>query len=120
MFQYGYDYVRGGSYCTRDLSPHTIALLMKEKATAFDLCFKCGRSGHFPIVLVDRKLSLVDEWKKAFADILNVTVTHCNDISELLPTCRVIVSPSNSFGVMDGGIDLASVTSWYFSGMCMT
>ena len=58
------------------------------------------------IWLADRNVGIVNEWKKMFAGVSNVTITHCNDICDILPLCKVVVSPSNSFGVMDGGIDL--------------
>src|SRR5687767_1441272 len=47
---------------------------------------------------------MVAEWRQAFADAPNVEIS-CGNILEL--TADAIVSPANSFGYMDGGIDLA-------------
>jgi O-acetyl-ADP-ribose deacetylase (regulator of RNase III) len=43
-------------------------------------------------------------WQKAFDGVLGVTIVE-GDI--LTGTCDALVSPANSFGYMDGGIDLA-------------
>ena len=47
MFKYGIDNVRGGSFCSETLSPETIAMLEKEKATALNTCYQCNQLGHF-------------------------------------------------------------------------
>ena len=53
--------------------------------------------------LVDIQVSLVEAWKEAFARFPEVTVDHGN----ILQLCvNTIVSPANSHGFMDGGIDL--------------
>jgi O-acetyl-ADP-ribose deacetylase (regulator of RNase III) len=56
---------------------------------------------------VDKKV--VEAWERAFADVPNVLVSQ-GDIFE--HAADAIVSPANSFGYMDGGIDL--VYSMYF------
>ena len=53
--------------------------------------------------LRDRNVSLVGAWTKIFADIPEVRPSH-GDIFDL--TADAIVSPANSFGFMDGGIDM--------------
>ena len=53
--------------------------------------------------LVDIQANLVEAWKKAFAPFPEVTV-HNGDILQL--AVNTIVSPANSHGFMDGGIDL--------------
>ena len=55
-------------------------------------------------LLRDRNVPLIEEWRNQFADAEDVEVSHGN-ILEL--TADAIVSPANSFGFMDGGIDLA-------------
>jgi O-acetyl-ADP-ribose deacetylase (regulator of RNase III) len=52
---------------------------------------------------------VVDAWEHAFADVPEVLVSQ-GDIFE--HTADAVVSPANSFGYMDGGIDL--VYSMYF------
>ena len=52
--------------------------------------------------LVDINLELVDAWHKEFAGFKNVSI-ECADILEIAG--NTIVSPANSFGFMDGGID---------------
>lgn len=54
------------------------------------------------INLVDKNKLMCDEWEKHFSNINNVNV-HCGDFFDLNPDC--IVSPANSFGFMDGGLD---------------
>ena len=53
--------------------------------------------------LVDRNLELVHHWRAAFADAPDV---QCHHGSVFDHPADAIISPANSFGVMDGGIDL--------------
>ncbi len=55
------------------------------------------------IHLRDRSQELVDEWARQFAGRSDVQVS-CGDIFDV--PSDAIVSPANSFGYMDGGIDL--------------
>jgi O-acetyl-ADP-ribose deacetylase (regulator of RNase III) len=55
------------------------------------------------IILSGRKPELVGAWREAFANEPDVVVTP-GDI--LAVDCDAIVSPANSFGFMDGGLDL--------------
>ena len=59
--------------------------------------------------LRDRNPELAEAWTKYFAGIEQIVVS-CGDIFDL--DADAIVSPANSFGFMDGGIDL--VYSNYF------
>jgi O-acetyl-ADP-ribose deacetylase (regulator of RNase III) len=52
----------------------------------------------------DRNAALVEALRREFAGVANVEVT-CGDIFDV--PADAIVSPANSFGFMDGGIDLA-------------
>lgn len=54
------------------------------------------------IILCYRDDSLGDAWRRMFADFPEVTITD-GDICQL--PCDAIVSPANSFGFMDGGLD---------------
>ena len=54
------------------------------------------------ITLVDRKLILVETWQQAFSYEPKVDIKF-SSILDLNVDC--IVSPANSFGFMDGGID---------------
>jgi len=55
------------------------------------------------ILLVDFQQPLIDAWQQAFKNIEDVTVM-CHSIFEV--PAEAIVSPANSFGYMDGGLDL--------------
>ena len=55
------------------------------------------------IQLIDIKKDMCIEWFKQFKDHENVTI-HNDDIFALKTDC--VVSPANSFGFMDGGLDL--------------
>ena len=62
------------------------------------------------IILVDTNLSVVQAWKEIFRGVSdNISIIH-GSIFDV--ECDTIVSPANSFGFMDGGIDL--VISEYF------
>lgn len=54
------------------------------------------------INLVDRNKEMCDEWNKKFIDCLDVSVNHGNFFDNL---SDCIVSPSNSYGFLDGGLD---------------
>jgi O-acetyl-ADP-ribose deacetylase (regulator of RNase III) len=56
------------------------------------------------VILFDQRTELASAWKEAFADESSVEVT-TEDFRTLV--CDAIVSPANSFGYMDGGLDLA-------------
>jgi len=60
------------------------------------------------IFLRDRNRKIVDQWEYAFYNFndypANVDIS-CGSIFDL--TADAIISPANSFGFMDGGIDLA-------------
>ena len=55
------------------------------------------------ILLRDKNIDLVNAWSKEFKDDHNVKIS-CGDIFGL--SADAIISPANSFGFMDGGIDL--------------
>lgn len=54
------------------------------------------------LFLVDINHELVHEWEKSFSSFQNVHVS-CGDILQFAE--NTIVSPANSYGFMDGGID---------------
>ncbi len=56
------------------------------------------------IHLIDKNAELVKYWSEAFAGIENVQASNIDYFSEPVDA---IISPANSFGIMDGGIDLA-------------
>lgn len=56
------------------------------------------------IQLIDRKIGMINQWQSHFADCDDVVI-HCGDFFSLPTDC--VVSPANSFGFMDGGLDLA-------------
>jgi O-acetyl-ADP-ribose deacetylase (regulator of RNase III) len=53
--------------------------------------------------LRDRNAAVVDAWRRQFSGLDNVEVTQ-GDIFDV--NADAVVSPANSFGFMDGGIDL--------------
>lgn len=55
------------------------------------------------IQLVDRNTEMCDEWRLQFKDCEDVIV-YCGDFFYLPTDC--VVSPANSFGFMDGGLDV--------------
>jgi O-acetyl-ADP-ribose deacetylase (regulator of RNase III) len=60
------------------------------------------QSGEMRILLVDRNAPLAAAWRETFRDHPEVEVT-CGDFFSL--EADAMVSPANSFGIMDGGLD---------------
>ncbi|GAL85939.1 Appr-1-p processing protein [Sporocytophaga myxococcoides] len=55
-------------------------------------------------ILFDKNQEMVAAWKEFFSEGANVEIFH-GDFNSI--KCDTIVSPANSFGFMDGGIDYA-------------
>jgi O-acetyl-ADP-ribose deacetylase (regulator of RNase III) len=55
-------------------------------------------------ILIDKNTAVVEAWKKAFANENNVEVLEGDLTAQKVDA---IVSPANSFGFMDGGVDWA-------------
>jgi O-acetyl-ADP-ribose deacetylase (regulator of RNase III) len=60
------------------------------------------------LILVDPNADLCNEWKRQFDGLSGVEVV--NDRFESLEEFDCMVSPANSFGLMDGGVDLAIIS----------
>ena len=56
------------------------------------------------VYLIDNSVALVEAWKAAFAALPEVEPLHGDYFQK---AADAIVSPANSFGIMDGGLDLA-------------
>ena len=54
------------------------------------------------IQLVDRNQAMINAWNDKFQDDKDV-ITYCGDFFDLNTDC--VISPANSFGFMDGGLD---------------
>lgn len=67
------------------------------------------------IYLLDINAKMTDEWDSLFIDFKNVNVVN-KDFETFMMNSKVecVVSPANSFGLMDGGYDLA-ITNWFGS-----
>lgn len=63
--------------------------------------------------LLDRKPAMVRSWEKFFGGKPNVSVV-CSDFGAFMEANKVqcVVSPANSFGLMDGGYDYA-ISDWF-------
>jgi O-acetyl-ADP-ribose deacetylase (regulator of RNase III) len=59
------------------------------------------------LILVDPLTDLCQAWKTQFKNLPSVSVV--NDRFENLPEFDCMVSAANSFGLMDGGVDLAII-----------
>lgn len=62
------------------------------------------------LILVDLNADLCAAWRETFDGLPDVEIVHGS--FETLPTFDCIVSPANSFGLMDGGID-AAITQFF-------
>ena len=56
------------------------------------------------LYLIDSKTELCDKWKQVFSSYPEVEVLQGDYFQQ---SADAIVSPANSFGIMDGGLDLA-------------
>jgi O-acetyl-ADP-ribose deacetylase (regulator of RNase III) len=56
------------------------------------------------VLLVDRDIKLVRAWSEAFRDVEIIEARQGDYFDE---AADAMVSPANSFGIMDGGLDLA-------------
>lgn len=66
------------------------------------------------IYLLDRKLEQVRYWKLYFSGVRNVQAV-CADFADFMdahPDVDCVVSPANSYGLMDGGYD-AAITDYF-------
>ncbi|WP_299256183.1 macro domain-containing protein [uncultured Aquimarina sp.] len=59
----------------------------------------------FEITLIDLQEELCSEWKESFKEFPEIQIINGN--FEYVRKFDCLVSPANSFGLMDGGIDLA-------------
>jgi O-acetyl-ADP-ribose deacetylase (regulator of RNase III) len=66
------------------------------------------------LILVDPKESLCEAWQQAFQNYEEVEIF--NGRFEQLSTYDCMVSAANSFGLMDGGVDLA-ITNYFGDGL---
>jgi O-acetyl-ADP-ribose deacetylase (regulator of RNase III) len=62
------------------------------------------------LILVARDYHLYQAFQKRFDYLPNVEIAHC--CFEQLPSYDCLVSPANSFGMMDGGMD-AAITKFF-------
>ncbi len=62
------------------------------------------------LILVDINAPMCDAWREYFDGLPDVDIIH--DSFENLTEFDCIVSPANSFGLMDGGIDMA-ITNYF-------
>lgn len=65
------------------------------------------------IYLLSNDNHMTDSWCEYFGNIQNVKII-CGDFSDFMKEHKVdcVVSPANSFGLMDGGYD-AAITEWF-------
>ena len=71
------------------------------------------RLENIKIYLLDRNAQMTESWGDYFKDMPNVVVV-CDDFANFMNNNKVdcVVSPANSYGLMDGGYDLA-ITKWF-------
>jgi O-acetyl-ADP-ribose deacetylase (regulator of RNase III) len=65
------------------------------------------------IILLDRNKKMVESWKRFFNGTENVKFV-CSDFEKFMDNNKVqcVVSPANSYGLMDGGYDYA-ISEWF-------
>jgi O-acetyl-ADP-ribose deacetylase (regulator of RNase III) len=60
------------------------------------------------LILIDPVVELCSAWESEFEELPNVEIVHGR--FETLPRFDCMVSAANSFGLMDGGVDLAIIS----------
>jgi O-acetyl-ADP-ribose deacetylase (regulator of RNase III) len=68
------------------------------------------RTSPIKLILVDPNYELSQAFRSRFDYLPNVKVANCG--FEQLPSYDCLVSPANSFGIMDGGVD-AAITKFF-------
>jgi O-acetyl-ADP-ribose deacetylase (regulator of RNase III) len=63
------------------------------------------------LLLVDTKPDLCEAWQASFAGVRDLQIYN-GKFESLIGTFDCLVSPANSFGLMDGGID-AAITAYF-------
>jgi predicted GIY-YIG superfamily endonuclease len=88
MFKFGIDNVRGGSYAGVKLQPEERKLLLKEKNTATNTCFRCGSSEHLSKKCPFKIKSNYDpNLKKCFEKVKKVK--NCYEVEEICNKCGI-------------------------------
>ncbi|MBQ9960831.1 MAG: macro domain-containing protein [Firmicutes bacterium] len=66
------------------------------------------------IFLLDANKKMIEAWQEYFNTAKDVEMVHCyfNEFMETHPEIDAVVSPANSFGLMDGGYD-AAITEYF-------
>lgn len=68
----------------------------------------------FRVVLVDPNALMCAAWREHFVDLRHIEIKH--GVFTDVPDFDCVVSPANSFGLMDGGID-AALTAFFGDGL---
>lgn len=86
---------------------------MKSNCFSFFMCYNILKGDGMKIYFVERNVNKLEKLKLYFKDETNIEYVN-NDFIEFIKNNKVdcVVSPANSFGLMDGGFDLA-ITKWY-------
>ena len=83
------------------------------------MAYRHGECAKLPeIYLLDRNASMVAAWQEAFENAANVIAVR-GDFARFMdehPEVDCVVSPANSFGIMDGGYDRA-ITDYFGRGL---
>lgn len=66
------------------------------------------------LILFDMRNDLCEKWRQYFKNEINVEVKHC--LFHEIEKFDCVVSPANSFGIMDGGFD-AVLTDFFGTGL---
>ena len=70
------------------------------------MCVPSEQAASFELLLVDQQAPMVAAWRTAFAPFPEVAILHADMLAVAENT---VVSPANSYGYMDGGIDRAYI-----------
>lgn len=94
MMKYGIPNVRGGSYTKLELEDWQIKSLEHEFIACSDLCYNCGKSGHFANACPNLIFN-VDKYVEKFTNESNI-LSQINDLKQLLSQIILINSQIES------------------------
>jgi len=105
MAKYGIEKVRGGSYSNIHLNSSQTTQILNEIKTASDMCYKCGKTGHYANVCSAHSSRLPSRQPP-------ITCYKCGNIGHYANTCSIHTRPRTIRCYKCGNTDHCSDTCY--------